>query len=357
MKTKNISRGKFITLSGFGLLGTGNLIMNQFAMAGQNNGYISLFNGYDLTGWHKQSPKSGRWTVDDGVLLGEQDPPGSGNGGFLFTDRKYGNFELIIDMKPDWGIDTGVFLRANEKGQGIQIYVDYHEHGDVGRIRGMYPTENGVQTFIIRPYNIFGKYDADGKLLGFYSKPDERDNVWDPFYLKYNASPEQCVDAWKIGEWNTMRVRCVGKYPRITVWINSAMIADFDGETCPNKSYDDIIVITDSMRCAGLPEDPDKKYKLGEIDVIIDEGVAWLEDRSAFAGSVATMYSNFKRLVSEWNVPINEAVRITSYNQAKLLGIIDRVGEIKQGREADILLLDRDMKLQKVIKSGVDTDV
>jgi N-acetylglucosamine-6-phosphate deacetylase len=124
-----------------------------------------------------------------------------------------------------------------------------------------------------------------------------------------------------------------------------------------NKSYDDIIVITDSMRCAGLPEDPDKKYKLGEIDVIIDEGVAWLEDRSAFAGSVATMYSNFKRLVSEWNVPINEAVRITSYNQAKLLGIIDRVGEIKQGREADILLLDRDMKLQKVIKSGVDTDV
>lgn len=123
-----------------------------------------------------------------------------------------------------------------------------------------------------------------------------------------------------------------------------------------NKSYDDIVVITDSMRCAGLPEDPDKKYKLGEIDVIIDDGVAWLEDRSAFAGSIATMYSNFKRLVSEWNVPINEAVRITSYNQAKLLGIIDNVGEIKPGSEADILLLDKDLNLQKVIKLGVETN-
>ena len=121
-----------------------------------------------------------------------------------------------------------------------------------------------------------------------------------------------------------------------------------------NKKYEDIIVITDSMRCAGLPEDPQKKYKLGDIDVIIDDGVAWLEDKTAFAGSVATMHSNFKRLTGEWDVPIHEAVRITSYNQAQLLGIIDKVGEIKKGKEADILLLDKDMNLQKVIKSGVE---
>jgi N-acetylglucosamine-6-phosphate deacetylase len=124
-----------------------------------------------------------------------------------------------------------------------------------------------------------------------------------------------------------------------------------------NKSYEDIIIITDSMRCAGLPEDPGKRYKLGEKDVIIDDGVAWLENKTVFAGSVATMHSTFKRLTGEWNVPLNEAVKITSYNQAKLLNIFDEVGEIKKGKKADILLLDKNMNLHKVIKSGVEADI
>jgi len=44
----------------------------------------------------------GRWQVEDGVLTGEQYPPGSGNGGILMTDQKYGDFELTIDLKPDY---------------------------------------------------------------------------------------------------------------------------------------------------------------------------------------------------------------------------------------------------------------
>src|SRR3546814_5249146 len=48
---------------------------------------------------------------------GEQDPPGSGNGGILMTDKSYGDFELQLDMAPDWGIDSGVFLRTNNKGE------------------------------------------------------------------------------------------------------------------------------------------------------------------------------------------------------------------------------------------------
>lgn len=56
------------------------------------------------------------------------------------------------------------------------------------------------------------------------------------------------------------------------------------------------------MRCAGIPEDPNSKYKLGAINVIIDDGVAWLEDKTAFAGSIATMYSNFKIIINQWNV-------------------------------------------------------
>jgi len=119
-----------------------------------------------------------------------------------------------------------------------------------------------------------------------------------------------------------------------------------------SKQYKDIIIVSDSIRCTGLVASPGTKYKLGDTNVIIDQGVAWLEDRSVYAGSIATMYSSFERIVKQWNVNMNDAVRITSYNQAALLNLSDRLGGIGPGKVADILLLDQDLNLQRVIKSG-----
>jgi len=124
-----------------------------------------------------------------------------------------------------------------------------------------------------------------------------------------------------------------------------------------NKKYKDILIVSDSIRCTGMAADPKIVYKLGKINIIIDDGVAWLEDRTVFAGSIATMYSSFIRLVSHWNVSLNNAVRITSYNQSVLFDIIEKVGEIKVGKIADILLLDKDLKIQKVIKSGNEVNI
>ncbi len=118
-----------------------------------------------------------------------------------------------------------------------------------------------------------------------------------------------------------------------------------------NKRYDDILIVSDSMRCAGLPEDPNKTYKLGEMNVIVDQGVAWTEDKTAFAGSVATMYSNFKRLVVNWGVDICDAVKVTSYNQVKLLEN-SILGELNPGKKADILLLDETLMIKSIIKAG-----
>lgn len=99
-------------------------------------GFRSLFDGQTLTGWHpmprsqgSKPPKGtkskngssfgepslrncGRWTVQDGVIVGEQDPPGSGIGGYLVSDEAFGDFELLIDAKPDWSVDTGVLVRT-----------------------------------------------------------------------------------------------------------------------------------------------------------------------------------------------------------------------------------------------------
>src|SRR5687768_1682552 len=83
------------------------------------SGFKPIFNGKDLTGWHiSQVNHHGNtkgWTVKDGILHGTQDT--LGNGGILLTDRKYRNFEVSIDINPDFGCDGGLFLRSNEKGQ------------------------------------------------------------------------------------------------------------------------------------------------------------------------------------------------------------------------------------------------
>jgi hypothetical protein len=201
-------------------------------------GFRSIFNGRDLDGWHPNGARSahgtgGRWLVDDGVLTGEQDPPGSGNGGLLLTDRAYADFELLLDMKPDWGPDSGVFFRCTEQGAGFQMYVDYHDGGNVGHLRGEMPG-----SFAIKPFQIIGRENDDGRLTSFTTRPDPRAAKWPDGVYQDTCTPEQWVAAWRIGQWNTARIRCVGKYPQITTWINGLKICHFDGETCALPGYD-----------------------------------------------------------------------------------------------------------------------
>src|SRR3712207_3956305 len=69
----------------------------QAARGADTEGWITLFDGKSLDGWHKNPQKighgtGGQWTIEEGgVLAGEQDPPGSGNGGIMLTDQKFGD--------------------------------------------------------------------------------------------------------------------------------------------------------------------------------------------------------------------------------------------------------------------------
>lgn len=206
----------------------------------REDGFIDLFDGKTLAGWHTNKQKighgtGGHWQVENGVLTGEQDPPGSGNGGILMTDKKFGDFELLIDLAPDWGVDSGIFLRTNPQGECFQVYVDYHDKGDVGFVS----TERvaGKQRMYIRPFYIDGVHDSHGNLSGFDTRPDDRQEAWGKGFLRYHCTPEQWKKAWKIGAWNTLRIRCVGKYPKITTWINGTRIAEFDGNTSRSPLY------------------------------------------------------------------------------------------------------------------------
>lgn len=119
-----------------------------------------------------------------------------------------------------------------------------------------------------------------------------------------------------------------------------------------NKSVDDIMLVSDSTRGAGLAEDPTKVYKLGELDMVIDDGVAWLSDRTVFAGSTSTMLRMFRTVVKKWGVGMQDAVKMTSANQAAKFGLADVSDGIAVGSRADILFLDDELCLKGVLKSG-----
>ncbi len=107
------------------------------AINSPTGGFTTLFNGNDLTGWkrHENLPGhgvAGKWTVEDGAIVGIQDPPGKG--GFLTTLQEFRDFELILETKIDWPFDSGIFLRVGPNGKSHQVTLDYREGGDIAGI-------------------------------------------------------------------------------------------------------------------------------------------------------------------------------------------------------------------------------
>jgi hypothetical protein len=167
------------------------LVMPRTLLGEENS--QALFNGVSLDGWHKASKKTahgsgGQWTVVNGVLEGEQDPPGSGNGGLLLTDQQFANFELRFEFLADWGVDSGLFVRCNEQGHGLQMYIDYHEGGNVGHLRGEMPGN-----FAMKPFQIFATLGPNGAPESFRTTPDTRAAKWPDKVYEHSCTPEEWV--------------------------------------------------------------------------------------------------------------------------------------------------------------------
>ena len=208
--------------------------ITPIAYATAKEGWIKLFNGKNLDGWHINPEKighgtGGQWAVEKGTIAGQQDPPGSGNGGILLTDKKFGDFELKIGMKPDWGVCSGLFLRGNDRGACFQMMVDYHDAGNVGHIYG-----EGTTGFNTRTFDINGKYDGK-KLTGLMT---DKHKAAKDVGLIYSCTPEEFVSAWKVNEWNMATVKVQGEFPKITTWVNDLKVCEFDGESSTAANYD-----------------------------------------------------------------------------------------------------------------------
>lgn len=154
----------------------------------EEEGFVSLFDGQTLSGWtkHEGMPPlhlAGKWWVEDGALLGAQDPPGKG--GLLWIDRPFSDFILKLQVWLTYPMDSGVFLRVGPDGRSHQVNLDYRPGSDVGAI--------------------FIPFVGHGKV---YRAPEGARLV----------RPEY---------WNDLEIRIEGEPARIRVWLNDRLLTDF----------------------------------------------------------------------------------------------------------------------------------
>ncbi len=110
---------------------------------------------------------------------------------------------------------------------------------------------------------------------------------------------------------------------------------------------DRIVLISDSMEATGMP---DGTYALGGQEVYKKGGLATLRD-GTIAGSATDLFACMKNVIA-MGIPAEDAIRAATINPAISAGISDRAGSLEAGKDADILICDAKLDLQKVIISG-----
>ncbi len=181
------------------------------------DGYVSIFDGKTLKGWHVSaksghSGKSGHktggnWRVEDGAIVGSQDMPG--NGGLVITDKQYGDVEVVLEMRNDFGPDSGLFMRSTEDGKAYQAMIDYHKGGNLMGVYG-----EGIGGIGTRNFTFIDAKD-----------PSKIKEDKCPFPLP--VSPEKWPAFWKHGQWNELKARIVGNPPTITTWIKGVKFMEY----------------------------------------------------------------------------------------------------------------------------------
>jgi hypothetical protein len=109
-----------------------------------------------------------------------------------------------MEVKPDWGCDSGLFLRSSEAGEAYQVTLDYLPGGGMGGIYG--ERLKGVQNA---------------------NAPAATNLTDEQRAAQAKLRAETWQKAWKREAWNSVRARIVGDVPEITVWINDHLITEF----------------------------------------------------------------------------------------------------------------------------------
>ncbi|MBQ6160689.1 MAG: N-acetylglucosamine-6-phosphate deacetylase [Oscillospiraceae bacterium] len=110
---------------------------------------------------------------------------------------------------------------------------------------------------------------------------------------------------------------------------------------------DRMVLISDALRCCGMP---DGEYELGGQQVFLAENVARLSD-GTIAGSATNLYDCMRNTVA-FGIPKEDAVRAATWNPARQIHALDRVGSIENGKLADFVVCDAELNRKEVWLGG-----
>lgn len=113
------------------------------------------------------------------------------------------------------------------------------------------------------------------------------------------------------------------------------------------KGVERTCLVTDALKYAASDVKPEEGSR-----IIIDDGVCKLADHSALAGSLATMDVLVRIMVQKAHVPLADAIRMASETPARLMGVADRTGTLQRGRDADVVIMDRNLFVRAVWSKG-----
>lgn len=119
------------------------------------------------------------------------------------------------------------------------------------------------------------------------------------------------------------------------------------------KGPEKTALITDAMRAAAMPEGNSiLGSKHDGMEVLVEDGVAKLLDRSGFAASVATCDRLVRNMIHLADVPLTDAIRMMSLTPARIIGVDDKKGSIALGKDADLVVFDEDIRVKMTIVEG-----
>ena len=113
---------------------------------------------------------------------------------------------------------------------------------------------------------------------------------------------------------------------------------------------DRLCIISDATSGAGLPEG--SRFRMGEMEYEVHDGVGMMFDRSCFAGSSTLLNEMIPVLTDHVGVPLPEAVRMASLTPARVIGVADRKGSLEVGKDADIAVFNDDFTAWRVLING-----
>lgn len=119
-----------------------------------------------------------------------------------------------------------------------------------------------------------------------------------------------------------------------------------------SKGVERTALITDALACAASDS-----QTAWDPRVVIENGVCMLADRSAIAGSIATMDRLIKTAVQKAGIPLEDVARMASETPARIMGVYDRKGSIAPGKDADIMMFDVDLNLTGVVQMGREVNI